>query len=53
MVALGVATMYQGYTATCQIPFAVGNYSKEAWDVLDALVRAWKLPCRSSTPAIR
>ena len=42
MVALGVATMYQGYTATCQIPFAVGNYSKEAWDVLDALVRAWK-----------
>ncbi|MEA4969957.1 MAG: M24 family metallopeptidase [Candidatus Pelethousia sp.] len=43
MVALGIATMYQGYTATCQIPFAVGNYSAESWTILDALIRAWEL----------
>ena len=42
MVAIGIAAMYQGYTATCQIPFAVGNYSKESWSIIDALIRAWK-----------
>lgn len=42
MVAIGIAAMYQGYTATCQIPFAVGDYSKDTWKILDALIRAWK-----------
>lgn len=42
MVAIGIAAMYQGYTATCQIPFAVGNYSKASWKIIDALIRAWK-----------
>ena len=42
MVSIGVAAMYEGYTATCQIPFAVGNVSEESWRVIDALIRAWK-----------
>ena len=43
MVSFGLAVMYEGYTATCQIPFAVGDYSKETWQIIDALIRAWKV----------
>lgn len=42
MVAIGVAAMYEGYTATCQIPFAAGNVSPESWRIIDALIRAWR-----------
>ena len=42
MVAIGIAAMYQGYTATCQIPFVAGTCGKEQETVLDALIRAWR-----------
>ena len=41
MVSIGLAVMYEGYTATCQIPFAVGNFSSETRNTIDALIRAW------------
>lgn len=40
MISFGLAVMYEGYVATCQVPFAVGNYSAQAWRIIDALVRA-------------
>ena len=50
MVAFGIATMYQGYTATCQLPFAVGSYSKDSWLIIDSLIRAWDLALKELRP---
>lgn len=40
MIMLALAIQYEGYVATCEAPFAVGNYSKETERVIDTLIRA-------------
>lgn len=40
MVMCALAIQYEGYVSTCEIPFAVGNYSAETKRVLDVLVKA-------------
>jgi Xaa-Pro aminopeptidase len=40
MIMCSLAIQYEGYVATCEIPFAVGNYSEETRRVLDTLIRA-------------
>lgn len=42
MIMCALAVQYEGYVATCEMPFAVGNYSKETKKVIDVLVRALK-----------
>ncbi|MDY3249873.1 MAG: M24 family metallopeptidase [Candidatus Choladocola sp.] len=42
MIMCALAVQYEGYVATCEMPFAVGNYSKETEYVIDVLVRALK-----------
>lgn len=42
MVSFGLAVMYEGYTATCQIPFGAGSCSEESRRVIDTLIRAWQ-----------
>lgn len=42
MVSFGLAVMYEGYTATCQIPFGAGDCSEESRMIIDTLIRAWK-----------
>lgn len=42
MVSFGLAVMYGGYTATCQIPFGAGSCSEESRRVIDTLIGAWK-----------
>lgn len=42
MVSFGLAVMYEGYTATCQIPFGAGSCSEESRRVIDTLIGAWK-----------
>lgn len=40
MIMLSLAVQYEGYVATCECPFAVGNYSDETRRVIDTLIRA-------------
>jgi len=40
MIMLALAVQYEGYVATCECPFAVGNYSDETRRVIDTLIRA-------------
>lgn len=40
MIMLALAVQYEGYVATCEAPFAVGNPTKETQRVLDVLIRA-------------
>ena len=40
MIMLALAIQYEGYVATCEAPFAVGNYSAETRRVIDTLIRA-------------
>jgi len=40
MIMCAMAVQYQGYVATYEIPYAVGNYSDETKRVLDVLIRA-------------
>ncbi len=42
MVSFGLAVMYEGYTATCQIPFGAGSFSRESRMIIDTLIRAWQ-----------
>lgn len=42
MVSFGLAVMYEGYTATCQIPFGAGTCSQDSRLIIDTLIRAWK-----------
>lgn len=40
MIMCAIAIQYQGYVATCEAPFAVGNMSAETERVIDVLIRA-------------
>ena len=40
MLMCAMAVQYEGYVATCELPFAVGNYSEETRYVLDVLIHA-------------
>ncbi len=40
MIMCAIAIQYQGYVATCEAPFAVGNISAETERVIDVLIRA-------------
>lgn len=40
MIMCALAIQYEGYVSTCELPFAVGNYSKETERVIDVLIRA-------------
>lgn len=40
MMMCALAVQYEGYVATCEMPFAVGNYSGDTKRVIDVLVRA-------------
>lgn len=40
MIMCALAIQYEGYVSTCEIPFAVGNYSDETKRVIDVLVNA-------------
>jgi Xaa-Pro aminopeptidase len=40
MIMLALAIQYEGYVATCEAPFAVGNYSEETRHVIDTLIGA-------------
>jgi Xaa-Pro aminopeptidase len=40
MIMLSLAVQYEGYVATCEAPFAVGNYSEQTRHVIDTLIGA-------------
>ena len=40
MIMCALAVQYEGYVATCEVPFAVGNYSDETKRVIDVLIGA-------------
>lgn len=40
MIMISLAIQYEGYVATCEAPFAVGNVSKETKRVIDVLIGA-------------
>ena len=40
MIMLALAVQYEGYVATCEAPFAVGNASAETIRVIDTLIHA-------------
>ncbi len=40
MIMCALAIQYEGYVATCEAPFAVGNMSPETERVIDVLIRA-------------
>ena len=40
MIMCALAVHYEGYVATCEVPFDVGNYSAETKRVLDVLIKA-------------
>ena len=40
MIMLALAVQYEGYVATCEAPFFVGNASEETKRVVDVLIRA-------------
>lgn len=40
MIMCALAVQYEGYVATCEVPFAVGAYSSDTKHVIDVLIRA-------------
>lgn len=40
MIMLALAVQFEGYVATCEAPFAVGNVSEETKRVIDVLIHA-------------
>jgi len=40
MIMCALAIQYEGYVATCEAPFAVGQYSEDTKRVIDVLIRA-------------
>lgn len=40
MIMCALAVQYEGYVATCELPFAVGNVSEDTKRVIDVLIRA-------------
>ena len=40
MIMCALAVQYEGYVATCEIPFAVGDYSEETKRVISVLIHA-------------
>ena len=40
MIMCALAVQYEGYVSTCEIPFAVGNYSLKTKRVIDVLIHA-------------
>ncbi len=42
MIMCALAVQYEGYVATCEVPFAVGNMSDDTRRVIDVLIRASK-----------
>jgi Xaa-Pro aminopeptidase len=40
MIMCAIAVQYEGYVATCEAPFAVGEASRETKRVIDVLIRA-------------
>ena len=40
MIMCALAVQYEGYVATCEAPFAVGNYSDDTRRVIDVLIKA-------------
>jgi len=45
MIMCALAVQYEGYVATCEVPFAVGNMGTETKRVIDVLIRAHKAGC--------
>lgn len=50
MVMCALAVQYEGYVATCEVPFAVGGYSAQTRRVLDVLIRASAAGIRELRP---
>ena len=42
MIQCGLAIQHEGYVATCELPFAVGNISEETKRVIDVLFNAYE-----------
>lgn len=40
MIMCALAIQYEGYVATCEVPFAVGSISEETKHVIDVLIQA-------------
>lgn len=40
MIMCALAVQYEGYVATCEVPYAVGRYSEQTRRVIDVLIRA-------------
>ena len=40
MIMCALAVQYEGYVSTCELPFAVGNYSEKTKHVMDVLIHA-------------
>ncbi|MBR5011008.1 MAG: aminopeptidase P family protein [Clostridia bacterium] len=40
MIMCALAIQYEGYVATCEFPYAVGNYSDKTKRVIDVLIKA-------------
>ena len=40
MIMCALAVQYEGYVSTCEVPYAVGNYSEETKRVIDVLIHA-------------
>lgn len=40
MIMCALAVQYEGYVSTCEVPYAVGNYSEETKHVIDVLIHA-------------
>jgi len=55
MIMCALAVQYEGYVATCEMPFAVGNYSQETKKVIDVLVKALKagIPMKQFVQAVK
>lgn len=52
MIMCALAVQYEGYVATCEMPFAIGNYSEETKRVIDVLVRAFKAGIPNLKPGV-
>jgi Xaa-Pro aminopeptidase len=40
MIMCALAVQYEGYVSTCEIPYAVGNYSEQTKKVISTLINA-------------
>lgn len=40
MIMCALAVQYEGYVSTCELPYAVGNYSEDTKHVIDVLIHA-------------